>query len=451
MDIPFPKDIKSTGNALFLEHHILRIINKQEQTGVQFDTKRGEFYIRALQKRKEWLYKAIRPYLSMEVRVPYDRPISKPFKRDGHHTANVLKWFGEGRLPDIGGPFTRVRFEEPDLSKRARITTQLLRLGWKPMHFTDKGHPKITFEGEPCPSLGTINGAIGRNIQRWYIYRHREGQIKSFVNAVRSDGRISASAITIGTPTFRFRHRLVVNLPRTGTEYGTRIRSLFTASEGRVLVGHDAKGLELRTLAHYINDPKFTEEVVNGDPHTKNQRDAGLPTRDDAKTFIYAFIYGARDPKLGSIVGKGRAAGARLRRQFLRANPKLAELVEQTKRASTRGYLIGLDGRKITLRRDKFTGEVQTYKGLNSLNQAAGAIVMKWSCYLLDKWVTEMGLDVWKVIDMHDEAQADVLVKDVEIYSALARQSIVQAGTMLNLNVPLDADVKVGATWAETH
>ena len=76
---------------------------------------------------------------------------------------------------------------------------------------------------------------------------------------------------------------------------------------------------------------------------------------------------------------------------------------------------------------------------------------MKWSMYLLDKWVRDMGLDVWKVIDMHDEGQADVLIADVPLYSCLARQSIIEAGRLLNLNVPLDADVKVGATWAETH
>lgn len=223
------------------------------------------------------------------------------------------------------------------------------------------------------------------------------------------------------------------------------------ASEGRVLVGHDAKGLELRTLAHYINNEQFTREVIHGDPHTKNQRDAGLSTRDDAKTFIYAFIYGAGDAKLGTIIGAGRAAGARMRKRFLRANPDLGKLIEKVERSAGRGYLIGLDGRKIHLRKDMHTGEIQTFKALNTLNQSAGAIIMKWSAYLLDKWVREAGLDVWKVIDMHDEAQADVLPQDVSLYSELARQSIIVTGQMLNLNVPLDADIKVGRTWAETH
>ncbi len=449
MDLPCPTDLTSIANGLYIEHHILRIITRQEANGVQFDKRRGRFYIHALKEHQQRCYKEIRPHLSMELQVPYDRPISKPFLKDGTHSNNVLKWFEESGVPDIGGPFTRVEYTEPDLTKRARITTQLVRLGWKPAHFTEKGAPKLTFEGKPCPSLGRIDHAIGRYIRDWYIYKHRQGQIEGLIKLVRSDGRIAAAAITIGTPTFRFRHKGVVNIPRVGTTYGRQMRSLFTASKGRKLVGHDAKGLELRTLAHYINDPQFTKEVIHGDPHEKNRRDAGLSTRDDAKTFIYAFIYGARDKKLGSIVGKGRAAGARLRRQFLAANPKLAEFITNVDWASKRGYLVGLDGRKITLRKDKYTGAYRS--GLNALNQTAGALVMKWSAVILDKWVTEMGLDVWKVIDMHDEAQADVLVKDVRVYSALAKQSIIEAGRMLKLNVPLDADVKVGNTWAETH
>lgn len=450
---PYPKDSQSIANALYLEHHISRIINRQETIGVRFNIRRGRFYIHTLKEQKEKLYRAIRPYLSMELHAPYDRPLSKPFRKDGTHSAHAQAWCTREGLDihTIAGAFTRVTFEEPNLSKRTRIVTQLLRLGWEPSHFTKKGSPKIAFEGEPCPSLGTIGGTIGQDIRDWYVVRHRQMQIEGLIKVVRSDGRIPAEAITIGTPTFRLRHRKVVNIPRTGTYFGKQMRSLFMASEGRLLVGHDAKGLELRTLAHYIDDKQFTKEVVHGDAHSRNQRDAGLSSRDDAKTFIYAFIYGAGDIKLGSIVRKGRAAGARLRRRFLKANPKLERLIEDVKKAGGRGYLVGLDGRKVTLRKDKFTGEVHIRKALNTLNQSAGTIVMKWSVYLLDSWVREAGLDVWKVIDMHDEVQADVLVKDVSLYSELARQSIITAGKLLNLKVPLDADVKVGRTWAETH
>ncbi len=452
MNLPYPK-FRHIDNALYIENHVQRIITQQEKDGVRFNIERAKFYIFALQEKQERLYRQIRPHLSIEVRVPYGVPLRLPFKKDGSYSAAMLKWYSDHEgMADVSGPFTRVTFGEPDLSKRSKLIAQLLRLGWKPAHFTEKGYPQLTFESQPCPSLEAIDGTIGRDISRWYTCRHRQAQIKGLVKLVRSDRRISSSAITIGTPTFRFRHRGVVNIPRSSSYYGSQLRSLFCVMDRkRRMVGHDAKGLELRTLAHYINSALFTLEVVNGDPHERNRRDAGLPTRDDAKTFIYAFIYGAGDAKLGKIVGAGRAAGARLRARFLRKNPELEQLIKDTRRFGERGYLLGLDGRRLTLRKDKYTGKIQTHKALNTLNQSAGAIVMKWSMVLLDHWVRDMKLDVIKLIDMHDEAQASVAVKDIPMYKELARHSIVQAGQMLNLNVPLDADVSVGLNWSHTH
>ena len=217
------------------------------------------------------------------------------------------------------------------------------------------------------------------------------------------------------------------------------------------MVGYDASGLELRMLADVINDDEFTREVIDGDIHSKNQRDAALPKRDDAKTFIYAFIYGAGDAKLGKIIGGGRIKGNAMRTRFLGRNPRLAEAIETTKRASERGYLIGIDGRKITMRRDKFTGQVQTHKALNTRLQCAGAVVMKWAMVILDEWLRDYGLRARKIIDMHDEAQFEVLKEDADMVGKLATLSIVQAGKILQLNVPLAADYKVGLNWAQTH
>ena len=59
--------------------------------------------------------------------------------------------------------------------------------------------------------------------------------------------------------------------------------------KGKKVVGCDASGLELRMLAHYMaafDGGDYGDQVVNGDIHTINQQAAGLPTRDDAKTFI---------------------------------------------------------------------------------------------------------------------------------------------------------------------
>jgi DNA polymerase I-like protein with 3'-5' exonuclease and polymerase domains len=226
------------------------------------------------------------------------------------------------------------------------------------------------------------------------------------------------------------------------------MRTLFCAPEGKKFVGYDASGLELRMLAHYMNDQEFTRQVLHGDIHSYNQRLAGLPTRDAAKTFIYAFIYGAGDAKLGSIVNGPASEGAKLRDRFLSALPKLGELIDKVKKASRRGYLLGLDGRKVYMRRDS-RGDVMEHKALNTLLQSAGAIVMKKSLQLLT--VAANDIDYIKVIDMHDEGQCEVIPEQAQLFGELAVQSIRDAGKHFNSNIPLDGEYKVGTNWAETH
>lgn len=457
MDLPSP-DTQSIDNALYIEHHVQRIITNQEQRGVYFNQTRASFYQYVLRERKCRLSTQIRPYLSLHLGQPYNTPVSRPFLKDGSYSSSTKSWFtGEEELATVSGPFTRVQWNETNLGSRTQVIAALLERGWKPIDFTPKGNPKLTVEGEPCKSLLKIGDTIGQQIAEWYILNHRDSQIQGFRRRVRSDGRISAEATTIGTPTFRFRHKGVVNVPRSTSLFGKQLRSLFTVDKGRRLVGFDASGLELRMLAHYLNHPPYTETVVHGrqedgtDIHTKNQHDAGLPTRDDGKTFIYAFNYGAGAAKIGSIISGTAKQGAAIKRKFLEANPELAALIHNFESAASRGYLVGLDGRKLIMRKDPFSGKPQTHKSLNTALQGGGAIVMKWAMVLLDLWVREMKLDAFKVIDMHDEAQWDSSPKDADLVGKLGCMAITTVGRMLKLNVPLAGTYKVGLNWSHTH
>ena len=371
-------------NAAFkMESHVARIVGAQERRGVCFDVEKAISHIKRLDEIKANLYKRIRPVLRMEVVRPFDVPIKKPWLKNGEYSSGVTKWYGEG-ADIVWGGFTRVEFCEPDLGSRQKLMAQLLILGWRPRSFTDKGNPRLAVDGKPCSSLDAIGSDEGQCIADWYIYNHRQSQIKGwvygnkgngFVPRVRADGRMPAEAITIGTNTFRFRHKKVVNVPKAKPQvkFGKEMRELFTASEGRVLVGHDASGLELRMLAHYLNDDAFTEAVINGreedgtDVHTMNMRAAGLDNRDQAKTFIYAFLYGAGDDKIGSIIGGSAKQGKAIKAKFFRANPKLKALVDSVSKASLRGHLYGLDGRRVYMRKDKRTKKIQTHKALNTL------------------------------------------------------------------------------------
>lgn len=261
------------------------------------------------------------------------------------------------------------------------------------------------------------------------------------------------------------------------------------------MVGHDASGLELRMLAHYLNVPKYIE-VVQGDPHTYHQELLNLDNRDKAKEFIYKFNYGAGALLIGMSVykidelrGKYRErtitlayekllkrankqgmidigkktfvpanrdmaifalAGDELKAAFLKNNEGLSDLIDRVTTSAKRGYLVGLDGRRITMRRD-FSGKITLHKALNTLMQSAGSVVMKHAMVLLDKYIKEEGLHSLKVIDMHDEAQYECYPEEAERHGELAVQSIRDAGIILNLNCPLDAEYKVGKDWSETH
>jgi DNA polymerase I-like protein with 3'-5' exonuclease and polymerase domains len=231
-------------------------------------------------------------------------------------------------------------------------------------------------------------------------------------------------------------------------KYGKECRELFIPRAGFKLVGCDGSGLELRMLAHYMNDEEYTDAILNGDIHTKNQQAAGLPTRNNAKTFIYGFLYGAGDAKVGSITGKGAKEGKIIKNRFLASLPKLKKLSEGVKhKINTQGYLLGIDKRKLKVR--------ESYKGLNVLLQSAGAIVMKKALCILDDDLNTKG---WKlnedyafVLNIHDEIQAEVRPELVDEYMKMAVESIRKAGDYFNFRCPLDGEAKVGLNWCDTH
>ncbi|QYC95390.1 DNA polymerase [Pseudomonas phage PhL_UNISO_PA-DSM_ph0041x] len=347
-------------------------------------------------------------------------------------------------------------------------------------------------------SMDTVQGDLGKLVMQRMVWAHRRSLLQGLVEQVKPNGRLEGSANPCATPTGRMRHRVVVNIPAARSPFGPEIRGLFqgTPNAGEwkwtvlrrdigenervrphtnivevlkggkwktvgkyrvyvpanqlIFVGYDGAGLELRMLASYIGDPDYTREVVEGDVHTANQVAAGLPTRDDAKTFIYAFIYGAGDAKIGQIIGGTRADGARLREQFLKANPELAKLIERVKQEAERGYLVGLDGRKLTMRRSE-SGEVMVHKALNTLLQAAGAIVMKWAMVILDEKVRRAGLKAWKVLDIHDEGQWECHPEDLATLRGFMETCVKEAGEILGCNCPLASDSIAGRSWYDTH
>jgi DNA polymerase I len=192
-----------------------------------------------------------------------------------------------------------------------------------------------------------------------------------------------------------------------------------------------------------MQDDEWTKELLDGDIHTKNQKAAGLETRAQAKTFIYATLYGAGPAKIGSIVGGGAAAGSRLLQSFYSNTPRLAALMQKVQRLAEKGYVPGLDGRKIQVR--------SQHSALNSLLQGCGAIIAKQWCVEMHRRFRQQGIDVQQVAFVHDEIQVETKEDDGQRVADIMVESAKQAGITLGFRCPVDAEAKIGYNWFDTH
>jgi len=359
----------------------------------------------------------------------------------------------EAELQKTFPPIVEKRFSEKT-GKRLKDKVTVFNVGSRQQvaeRLETKGakwHQK-TPSGKPVVDEKTLkeNSHVSEagKVLEYLTLQKRYAQVHSWLEAVEEDGRVHGRVISNGAVTGRMTHQSpnMAQVPASHSPYGHECRSCWTVPEGKKLVGFDASGLELRMLAHYMNDKEFTDVLLTDDIHTRNQMAAGLETRPQAKTFIYAFLYGAGDAKIGSIVGGSATDGANLKQRFLRNTPALESLRERVTRASGRGYLTGLDGRRLRVRSE--------HAALNTLLQAAGAIVMKKALVILDDYAQQWNLDYKLIGNIHDEVQSEVAEHQAEKYGWLAVECLKAAGMEFNLRCPLDGEYKVGTTWAETH
>lgn len=337
------------------------------------------------------------------------------------------------------------------------------RYKWNPVDFTDKNNPKVSGdilrklpyeEAKPLADYFDTKKLLGQLIhgKGAWLKMQEEGTIHGYIN---HNGAVTGRC-THSSPN-------LAQVPRVSSFKGEECRSLFQVPQSFKLVGCDAAGLELRNLAHYMaayDGGRYVRTVIDGDVHTENQNAAGLPTRDSAKTFIYAHNYGAGDAKLGSILHPEaveeiqKEAGRQMRNKFMAKIPALRILVEQCKNvAKKRGYLIGLDGRKLWVR--------SPHRALNTLLQGAGSVIMKAATVI--KWKEVIGDDLdWRTymrtdyraypcLHVHDETQDAVRESFVDEFREIAERSIAEAGEMFGYKCPLEGEAKVGDTWSETH
>tara|TARA_R110000824_G_scaffold98140_2_gene234284 strand:- start:1807 stop:3540 length:1734 start_codon:yes stop_codon:yes gene_type:complete len=427
--------------SINLEHSVAVILKEQEDTGFEFNQ---EFAMQLVAELKEKMFK-----VKAEVQKVFKpklvpiKEVTPKLKKDGTLSKSGLteEEYNQRAPTNCTRTFTRKKLQEFNLGSRKQIGEYLSDFGWKPNRFTPTGQP-IVDESSLAKVKNIPEASL---IAEFLLLQKRIAQIDSWILSVQEDNRVHGFVIPNGTITGRMSHRApnLAQVPSTSSKYGSECRSCWTVKEGYKLLGVDASGLELRMLAHYMNDKEYTNEITDGDIHTANQKAAGLESRDQAKTFIYAFIYGAGDAKIGSVVGGSKRDGAKLRKSFLDNNPSLKVLRERVSQACKRGYLKGIDGRKIFIRNE--------HAALNSLLQGGGAIVMKRALAMLDSLIKLNTYDAKFVANVHDEWQIEVKEDLADHIGELAVGCIEKAGEYYNMRCPLTGEYKIGGNWSETH
>ena len=445
-----------SNQMIAIEHWFAFIISQQERNGFSFDLDKADKLTAKLTsiraELKDELQQMVAPKVE-EMKSPagwtvegYTAPTKAKLKL-------VLKDAGlkQALVNDAVKTGNKKKTTLFNPGSRQQIAAALLDLGYDLPKEPDATTPKVD-EGV----LKKIDHPIAQKLLDYLLVQKRLGQLAEGEQAwlkLAKNGRIHGSVNTNGAVTGRCTHSNpnVAQVPACRVPYGEECRDLFGAGSGKKLVGCDASGLELRMLAHYLafyDGGEYGKIVTEGDIHTANQQAAGLETRDQAKTFIYAFLYGAGDAKIGDIVGGTARDGQMLKRKFLSNLPALKRLQQDIhKKVENGGTLMGLDGRVLRIR--------SSHAALNMLLQSAGAVCMKVALIQLyhalgkSKW--QHGREYAFVANIHDEFQAEVIPQHAEDFGKLAVKAIRVAGKELKLNVQLDGEYKVGTTWAETH
>lgn len=426
---------------LKLEHDFALYMRQQEWDGFPFDLAKAEELAKTLVVRRltleEELQVAFPPTIIETKSFNWQDadgkqfPTKKAMVESGYKPKDCFR--GERKTKSI--PFNP--------ASRDQIAFRLMEKGWEPAAYDGK-RPKID-EGV----LKQIGTPEAEQLLEYLLLTKRLGQLAEGANAwlkLVKNGVIHGQVNTNGAVSGRCTHNRpnLAQVPSVRSILGNECRELFTAPEGSVLVGCDASGLELRCLASYLahyDNGEYAKIVLEGDVHTANQKAAGLETRDQAKTFGYALIYGAGDAKLGAIAGGSMQQGRRLRQNFFDAIPAFKRLlsdVEDT--VDNKGYLKGLDGRKLPCR--------SKHSALNVLLQSAGAVIMKQA---LIEFVGSACKPFKLHGNIHDEVQFSCAPEHADELGQCFVDAIKQAGKTLDFLCELDGEFKVGNNWKETH
>ena len=411
-----------------LEHDVQLILTEQEIHGWAFDERAAWELTSTLQKEFEETCKLLRdrfPFVAGPVFTP---------KRNNRTQGYVA-----------GAPSTRLKELNP--TSRDHIAWVLqTHSSWKPTEMTTTGKPivnetvlkeigsPLSMEFLRCLTVMKMLGQLSEGTNAW---------LKLITNAKRLHHHCSVS-----TSTHRCAHRNP-NLAQVNSD--ERFRRLFIPSEGMVMCGADLSGIELRMLAHYLarfDGGRYAKILLEDDIHQVNADAIGI-SRRQVKTVTYGWMYGAGDEKIGytfddQLTPKAaKKKGKEIRQAFVDAIPGMSDLLDSISTAAERGYIKSIDGRKIKLD--------SKHKALNYLLQSGAGVIAKRWMVINQETIKSIGIEAHQLAFIHDELQFETHPNNANDLRTSLVHAATAAGEHYNLRIRIDAEAKVGNSWAEVH
>lgn len=484
------KYIKSAAwkTSIETEHYTEYLTYILNKNGFTFNLEKAAEYKKELETElnsiREKLEKAFPP------RSKFIKEILPRETKKGTLHASQFKWHESIDLTPFtpGNPFSLFTFDTFNPSSPKQAIERLWEFGWKPIEKTDahkdaikakqRRRTKNKEEDDRLDHFAVYGWKLSdtnletlpadapesaRMLSHWLKVRSRSSTLQTWFDAYQpNDGRIHGRFMGIGAWTHRMSHNSpnMANIPREtdkfGKEayYGKEFRELWTASPGKKLIGVDAASIQLRVLAHYMNDPAFTKAVISGsskdgtDPHSLNKKALGdiCKGRDPAKRFIYAWLLGAGVDMVAHILDCSRDQAQIAVNNFIEFYPGLKALKEEQIPNDARlGYFKGFDGRYVSV--------VSEHLVLAGYLQNGESCIMKTAAKIWYPRLVKEKIPFKFINFVHDEWQTEVDDDDdlCDYVGGIQADAIVKAGEILNLNCPQAGEIKKGYNWYQTH
>lgn len=451
-----------------IEHRSWELIRRQKKNGFAFNFEEATKLYAKLRGIENDIGQSVYEYWPPRLECVWTG--AKARKADGSHSSNYLRHVAQ--YLDVreraDGKYDCFDYVYINLGSPSQRVQKLVELGWEPREFTKpstthkEGQPQPLKKGKLSPSLEefvTENDIPeARLLAKWIEINARANMINTWMEAYNAETKCIHGSLWLAN-TLRYRHSApnTANIPAVRVDGDNPIlgedgvftyesRDLWTVrSPDRVLVGVDAKGIQLRVLAHYLNNKKFTEAILSEDPHEANRQNFNLPSRPLTKTITYAVLMGSGDALTAATAKISVKEAKEIKRMFFSSVPELPQLIARLKDEAERTGRIKLcDGTPIIVKHPHMV--------IPYLLQGDESRIMKAAAIEADKHIRRRKLDVLKVGDIHDEWQNDVLRAHSEEFAEdVCPRSFRAAGVLFNYNLPIDCSAKIGLTWACTH